>query len=202
MAATKLLVANRGEIAVRILRSAAERRLPTVAVYSEDDATSLHTRRADEARPLTGRGAAAYLDGQQIVALAKEAGADAIHPGYGFLSENADFARRCAATGITFVAADTQFSEDKAAFANTGSVPVNETNGFYSRKIGSNQRLPNGNTLIVESWGGRAFEVAPDGQIVWEFFSPHRAGETEELIAVLFDMVRVPRSFTKGWLGP
>ena len=77
----------------------------------------------------------------------------------------------------------------------------NETNGFYSKKIGSNQRLDNGNTLIVESWGGRAFEVAPDGQIVWEFFSPHRAGESGELIAVLCDMVRVPQSFTQGWLG-
>src|SRR5271169_6566003 len=98
-----LLVANRGEIAVRIMHAAAELGIRTVAVFSEDDASSLHTRRADEARPLRGVGTAAYLDIDQIVGIAQECGCDAIHPGYGFLSENAAFARRCAAAGITFV---------------------------------------------------------------------------------------------------
>ncbi|HEV2991097.1 MAG TPA: carboxyl transferase domain-containing protein [Candidatus Angelobacter sp.] len=98
-----LLVANRGEIAIRIMRAAAELGIHTDAVFSEDDAQSLHTRRANESRPLRGRGAAAYLDGRQIIAVAKEAGCDAIHPGYGFLSEKADFARDCADAGITFV---------------------------------------------------------------------------------------------------
>ena len=98
-----LLVANRGEIAIRIMRAAAELGFRTVAVFSEDDARSLHTRKADEARALTGIGAAAYLDIEQIVAIAKAAGCDAIHPGYGFLSENADFARRAAEEGIEFV---------------------------------------------------------------------------------------------------
>ena len=98
-----LLVANRGEIAIRVMRAAAELGIHTVAVFSEDDARSLHTRNADEARALSGTGAAAYLDIEQIVAIAKAAGCDAIHPGYGFLSENARFARRAAEEGIKFV---------------------------------------------------------------------------------------------------
>ncbi len=98
-----LLIANRGEIAIRIMRAAAELGIRTVAVYSEDDGRSLHTRRADEARPLSGTGAKPYLDIEQIVAVAKAAACDAIHPGYGFLSENADLARRAAEAGIRFV---------------------------------------------------------------------------------------------------
>src|SRR5579859_4503782 len=98
-----LLVANRGEIAIRVMRAAAELGIRTVAVYSEDDADALHTRQADEARPLRGAGVPAYLDAEQILAVATEAGCDAIHPGYGFLSENVAFGRRCAEQGIVFV---------------------------------------------------------------------------------------------------
>ncbi len=98
-----LLVANRGEIAVRIMRAAAELGIRTVAVFSEDDARSLHVRRADEAHPLHGVGAAPYLDIDQILAGAAARGCDAIHPGYGFLSENAALARRAASAGVTFV---------------------------------------------------------------------------------------------------
>ncbi|MCZ6463461.1 MAG: ATP-grasp domain-containing protein [Proteobacteria bacterium] len=103
MSTPSLLVANRGEIAIRILRAAAELGMRAVAVHSEDDARSLHTRMADECHPLAGTGAAAYLDAEQLVALASRLGCEAIHPGYGFLSEDAAFARRCAAEGIRFV---------------------------------------------------------------------------------------------------
>jgi acetyl/propionyl-CoA carboxylase alpha subunit/acetyl-CoA carboxylase carboxyltransferase component len=103
MTSSSLLVANRGEIAVRICRAASEVGFSTVAVYTPDDANSLHTRKADEAVQLPGRGVAGYLDGDAIIAAAIETGATAIHPGYGFLAENADFARQCEAAGISFV---------------------------------------------------------------------------------------------------
>ncbi|MCY4657429.1 MAG: carbamoyl-phosphate synthase large subunit, partial [Gammaproteobacteria bacterium] len=99
----KLLVANRGEIAIRIMRAAAELGVPTVAVATSDDVTSLHTGKADEFVALDGNGASAYLDIHQLVMIAKECGCDAIHPGYGFLSENGDFAAACVDAGLTFV---------------------------------------------------------------------------------------------------
>ena len=103
MGLRRVLIANRGEIAIRVARSAAELGLASVAVCSEDDAGSLHAARADEVVTLPGRGAAAYLDREAIIGAAERARCDAIHPGYGFLSENADFARACAERGITFV---------------------------------------------------------------------------------------------------
>ncbi|MGD0120301.1 MAG: biotin carboxylase N-terminal domain-containing protein, partial [Candidatus Binatus sp.] len=130
MTPNSLLIANRGEIAIRIMRAAAEMGIRTVAVFPDDDSSSLHTRKADEARRLSGAGAAAYLDGEQIVALAKEAGCDAIHPGYGFLSENAAFARRCTLAGITFVGPRAEMLElfgDKVqarALAERCGVPI------------------------------------------------------------------------------
>lgn len=98
-----LLIANRGEIAIRIARAAADLGLRSVAIYSKDDAKSLHTRVADEAVALEKSGAAAYLDGDAIIKVALENGCDAVHPGYGFLSENGNFARACAEAGLTFV---------------------------------------------------------------------------------------------------
>jgi acetyl/propionyl-CoA carboxylase alpha subunit/acetyl-CoA carboxylase carboxyltransferase component len=127
---TSVLIANRGEIAIRIARAAAEHGLRAVAVYSEDDAAALHTRKADEARALRGAGPAAYLDAEQIVAAARESGCDAIHPGYGFLSEQAAFARRCAEAGLVFVGpspAALDLFGDKArarALAERVGVPV------------------------------------------------------------------------------
>ena len=98
-----LLIANRGEIAIRIARSAAESGIRAHAIFSEDDEQSDHVKKADEAHRLTGKGPAAYLDAAQIIRVALEASCDAVHPGYGFLSENADFARRCSEAGLRFV---------------------------------------------------------------------------------------------------
>ena len=127
---TSVLIANRGEIAIRIARAAAERGLRTVTVYSEDDAAALHTKKSDETRALRGAGPAAYLDAEQIVAVARASGCDAIHPGYGFLSEQAAFARRCAAAGLVFVGPAAEVLEafgDKAharTLAERAGVPV------------------------------------------------------------------------------
>ena len=125
-----LLIANRGEIAIRIARTAAEMGIATVAVFPTDDETSLHVRKTDSAVKLPGAGAAAYLDIAAVIAAAREAGADAVHPGYGFLSENAAFARACADAGIAFVGPSPEtlaLFGDKAAaraLAQRFSVPV------------------------------------------------------------------------------
>jgi acetyl/propionyl-CoA carboxylase alpha subunit len=103
MPTTKLLIANRGEIAIRIARAAADLGLRSVAVHSRDGAGSLHVRAADEVGELPGQGAAAYLDADAIIAAAKTSGSDAVHPGYGLLAERADFARRCTKAGLIFV---------------------------------------------------------------------------------------------------
>ena len=99
----KLLIANRGEVALRVARAASELGIATVAVYAPEDGESLHLRRCEEAVALPGQGAAAYLDASALVAAALAAGCEAVHPGYGFLSENAGFARACAEAGLAFV---------------------------------------------------------------------------------------------------
>src|SRR4051812_50223593 len=100
----KLLIANRGEIAIRVIRAARELDIPTVAVCSEADVDALHTRVADE-RVVIGPAAAArsYLNIDAVLAAAAEVGADAVHPGYGFLSERADFAERLDQAGDALV---------------------------------------------------------------------------------------------------
>jgi len=100
---SKLLIANRGEIAIRVARAASDLGIGTVAVYSGDDARSLHVHAADQAVGLDGLGVAAYLDIDGLIEAARSTGCDAVHPGYGFLAESADFARACRDAGITFV---------------------------------------------------------------------------------------------------
>lgn len=106
-----VLIANRGEIALRIIRTATELGSRTVAVYAEDDAESPHVHAADEAIALPGNGVAAYLDQAAILDAAKTSGAKMIHPGYGFLSENPEFARACASAGLVFVGPDADVLE-------------------------------------------------------------------------------------------
>ena len=159
----KLLIANRGEIAVRIARAAAELDIPAVAVFSEDDDRSLHVRRADEAAALSGSGPAAYLDGEQLLRAATENGCDAVHPGYGFLSENAGFARACRDNGVAFVGPTPEALElfgDKArarALAQEHGAPVvpgiseavtlEEARAFFDD-------LPTGASMLIKAVGG------------------------------------------------
>ncbi len=178
----KLLIANRGEIAVRIARTAADLGLATVAIYSEDDASSPHNASTDESAALSGRGAAAYLDIGQIVEVAKRCHCDAVHPGYGFLSENADFAAAVEAAGLTFVGptADTlSLLGDKARareLARNCGVPVlagseaavslDEARSFYAA-------LPEGTAMVIKAiagGGGRGMRVvseATDIESAW-----------------------------------
>jgi 3-methylcrotonyl-CoA carboxylase alpha subunit len=101
---SKILIANRGEIACRVMRTATRMGIATVAVYSEADTGALHVAMADEARPIGPPPAReSYLNGDAIIAAAKDTGAQAIHPGYGFLSENAAFAEACAKAGLVFI---------------------------------------------------------------------------------------------------
>src|SRR5204863_2495236 len=114
----------------RVAQAAAELGIATVAVYADDDARSLHTRRADQAIALGAAGPAAYLDGAHLIAIARDAGCDAVHPGHGFLSENAGFARACRDAGLTFVGPHPEALDrfgDKAAaraFAASCHAPI------------------------------------------------------------------------------
>ncbi|MGE4605439.1 MAG: biotin carboxylase N-terminal domain-containing protein, partial [Myxococcota bacterium] len=170
----KLLVANRAEVAIRVSRAASELGVATAAVYSEDDAASLHTRRVDVALPLRGVGPRAYLDANQILEVALSAECDAIHPGYGFLAENAAFASRCNEVGIRFVGPDALglalFGDKVRARtlaaecdvpvlpATSGSTDVAEAREFLSG-IG-----PGGAVMIkaIGGGGGRGMRVVRD----------------------------------------
>lgn len=177
----KLLIANRGEIAIRIARAAAELGWPSVAVFAEDDARSLHTRIADEAVALPGRGVAAYLDAAAVIAAAQATGCDAIHPGYGFLAENAAFARACSDAGLVFVGPDPShialFGEKAAsrAFAERLAVPV---------LPGTEPGLDEGTALtFLDAVGGAIMIKAVAGGGGRGMRAVHVADETAEAVA-------------------
>jgi acetyl/propionyl-CoA carboxylase alpha subunit/acetyl-CoA carboxylase carboxyltransferase component len=151
----RLLIANRGEIALRIIRTATELGLGTVAVYAEDDADTPHVHAADEAIGLPGAGPAAYLDHAAILAAAKKSGAELIHPGYGFLSEQPEFARACATAGYTFV------GPDAAALERFG----NKSSARHAAAAADVPVLPatEGPTSVEDI---RAFAAAQSGAIV------------------------------------
>lgn len=171
MTISRLLIANRGEVAVRIARAAADLNIATVAVYPEDDAASLHTRLADQAVALEGRGVAAYLDGEQLLRVAREHGCDAVHPGYGFLSESPTFAALCEQAGIIFVGPSSETLSllgDKARareLAQECEVPVVPgTNGVTSLEQARAFRAQLGerSTVIVKAiagGGGRGMRI-------------------------------------------
>ena len=168
MSLKKLLIANRGEIAVRVARGAAELGIGTVAVSGPDDAASLHNRVADETVTLEGRGAAPYLDVGQVVGAAVAAGCDAIHPGYGFLAENSALAEACDAAGVVFVGPTADqlalFGDKLAAraLAEQHGVPlVSATNGATSLEEAAAFFVENGPMMIkaVAGGGGRGMRL-------------------------------------------
>jgi len=132
----KILIANRGEIACRVIKTARRLGVATVAVYSEADANARHVRLADEA-VLIGPAAAreSYLVGERILDVAKRTGAEAIHPGYGFLSENADFAEACEKAGVVFIgppaSAIRAMGSKSAAKSLMGAAGVPLTPGYH-----------------------------------------------------------------------
>ena len=160
-----LLIANRSEISIRVMRAAAEMGIRTVSIYSSEDRFALHRFKADESY-LVGEGRKpieAYLDIADIIRIAKQARVDAIHPGYGFLSENPDFARACAAAGIVFVGPTPEVMTtlgNKVAARNAAAaagVPVMPATGPLPRDIGATKKLAAavGYPLMLKaSWGG------------------------------------------------
>ncbi len=168
----KLLVANRSEIAIRVFRSAHELGIRTVAIYSQEDRFALHRFKADEAYRVgkTGEPIRAYLDIPGIVRIARDVGVDAIHPGYGFLSENAEFARACAEAGITFIGPRPEILEqlgDKVAarkIAQKAKVPVLSGGDSPVASIAEGKKLAEslGYPVIVKAsmgGGGRGMRV-------------------------------------------
>ena len=161
----KLLVANRSEIAIRVMRAAAELGITTVAIYAEEDKLALHRFKADESyRVGAGLGPVkAYLDIDDIMRIARKAGVDAIHPGYGFLSENPEFAERCAKEGITFVGPSPEIMRgfgDKisarniAVKAKVPVVPATEALPADGKKILDAARAVGFPVMLKASWGG------------------------------------------------
>ncbi|MEA1897351.1 MAG: biotin carboxylase N-terminal domain-containing protein, partial [Bacteroidota bacterium] len=148
----KVLIANRGEIAVRVIRSCREMGITTVAVYSDSDRTALHVRYADEAYYLgPSPSNESYLVIEKVLDVAKRSGADAIHPGYGFLSENAEFAEKIAKAGLIFIgppAEAIQTMGDKITARKTmvnAKVPV--VPGTKEKIVGNSQIMKKGKEI-------------------------------------------------------
>ena len=161
----KLLVANRSEIAIRVLRAASELGIRTVALYSHEDRFALHRFKADEAY-LIGKGqepVQAYLDIEEVIRVARDSGADAVHPGYGFLSENPELAEACALSGITFVGPPPAVMRrlgskvEARALAQAAGIPVVPASGVLPddeaevRRIAAEIGYP---VMLKASWGG------------------------------------------------
>jgi acetyl-CoA carboxylase biotin carboxylase subunit len=169
----RVLIANRGEIALRVIRACRELELESVAVYSSADETALHVRKADQAVCI-GKPAArqSYLNVEALIDAARESGADAVHPGYGFLAENADFARRCQAAGLIWIGPDPEAIDrmgDKAVARNlamNADVPVVPgTEGTVEPREAAAVAQDIGYPLMIKAaggGGGRGIRIARD----------------------------------------
>ncbi|TYB75829.1 pyruvate carboxylase [Bizionia myxarmorum] len=168
----KVLIANRGEIAIRILRACTELNLDTVAIYTFEDRYSQHRNKADESYQIgeDNQPLKPYLNSDEIIALAKSKNVDAIHPGYGFLSENSEFARKCAANGIIFIGPDPKVMDalgDKISakkIAVKCNVPIIESNEIplSSLKIAISEAEKIGYPLMLKAasgGGGRGMRI-------------------------------------------
>ncbi|MEM7644074.1 MAG: biotin carboxylase N-terminal domain-containing protein, partial [Pseudomonadota bacterium] len=168
----KILIANRGEIAIRVMRAANEMGKRTVAVYAEEDKLGLHRFKADEAYRI-GEGlgpVAAYLSIPEIIRVAKESGADAIHPGYGLLSENPDFVDACTAAGITFIGPKAETMRklgDKASArkvaieAGVPVIPATEVLGDDMKAVRKEAAAIGYPLMLKASWGGGGRGMRP-----------------------------------------
>lgn len=167
----KLLIANRGEIAIRIARTAADMGILSVAIYSEDDAASLHLKRADESCALPGKGAGAYLNIEAVIEAAEKVQADGIHPGYGFLAENAEFARQVEKAGLIFVGpspdsldllGDKIAAKQRAEQLNIPTIPGTASDTNLEEAKLFFETLSTGEAMIVKAvagGGGRGMRV-------------------------------------------
>ncbi|WP_422047977.1 pyruvate carboxylase [Shimia sp.] len=169
---SKILIANRGEIAIRVMRAANEMGKKTVAVFAEEDKLGLHRFKADEAYRIgEGMGpVAAYLSIDEIIRVAKECGADAIHPGYGLLSENPDFVDACAANGITFIGpkaetmralGDKASARKVAIAAGVPVIPATEVLGDDMEAIKTEAAEIGYPLMLKASWGGGGRGMRP-----------------------------------------
>ena len=182
----KLMIANRGEIAIRVAATAAANGVATATVFASDEVDAPHARVTDESLPLPGRGAAAYLDTEEVVAAAVKAGCDALHPGYGFLSESAAFARACAEAGILFIGPSPETLElfgDKArarrlarqlgvpAIAGTFEASsVAQAEAFFDSLGGAPMAIK-----AIAGGGGRGMRLVRDRSAVAEAFERCRS---------------------------
>src|SRR6056297_3998077 len=168
----KILVANRGEIAIRVMRAANEMGKRTVAIFAEEDKLSLHRFKADEAYRIgEGMGpVAAYLSIPEIIRVARACGADAIHPGYGLLSENPDFVDACTDAGITFIGPKAETMRalgDKASArrvaveAGVPVIPATEVLGDDMTKIARQAEKVGYPLMLKASWGGGGRGMRP-----------------------------------------
>ncbi len=198
----KILIANRGEIAIRIMRTCREMNIETVAVYSEADRTSLHVRYAHEAYYIgKAPSVESYLNIEKIIEVAKKSGADAVHPGYGFLSENATFAKRCKEEGIIFIGPTSEVIvqmgdkiKAREAMTKAGIPVVPGTNGAISdeqevlKVIGSIQ-LP----IMIKAaagGGGKGMRLVKNES---EIVSAVRAARSEALESFGDDSVYIEK---------